>query len=760
MPSFVHSPLVWGLLAVGLPVLIHLINLLRQRRVQWAAMEFLLESQRKHRTWILLKQLLLLLLRMAAIACVVLMLAQPLLRNQWSQVFGAGDTHHIVLIDDSYSMSDRGADRSAFEHAKSVLARLAAEAQAQGSTQRMTVLRFSHASLGGGGAHPDLTSQILTADALRDLEDDLAEWSVSHTDAGPLAAIEAVDTLSQTDDVDRSVVYVLSDFRTRQWTDRPQLRSVLKKLSDEDHQLQMVNCSDDMRPNRAIARLAAVPGTRSAGLPVYVDVEVANYSSQQAESVEVRIEIDGQPFERDLLIPSIAPHESGTVRFAFKREQPGPVRLVARIDDDAVSLDNVRRTVVDLPDTARTLLLSPTLDNDDVKVIYAALESGESATGIHVDTHEPRFLRDASPADLRKYDAIYVVNVPRFDEPELAALEAYTAAGGGVAFFGGEMVSPEDYNSSLFREGQGIFPLPIARAKQLPVDRLETAPDIETKLNPYIAFRTGERNPLIDLVSIRYYLTTFRSWQPDNKTEVVAELRNGAPLVVVKQFGAGRVVAILTKASSSPTRDMPSWHNWHLNPDFPGMLNKIQAFLSPATHRTDSHLVEEEITIEFDAQAFEQQLEIEWPANDEAATTGPPRSVTIQAEPTPNRPDQCTAHVGSSPDESAQTRTDLSGFYLIKKKSRDGTEGITPVAVNVVAAEGDLAGLDGAQLATELPDVDFAYHQSGAFIVSDDSLPGTNLGPYLLYLLIGILVAEQLVAYSASYHSGSREATA
>ena len=49
-------------------------------------MEFLLLSQKKHRTWVIFKQLLLLLLRMAAIALVVLALAQPLLAGPLGQL--------------------------------------------------------------------------------------------------------------------------------------------------------------------------------------------------------------------------------------------------------------------------------------------------------------------------------------------------------------------------------------------------------------------------------------------------------------------------------------------------------------------------------------------------------------------------------------------------------------------------------------------------------------------------------------------------
>ncbi len=67
MPTFVHPAAVLAgacRSASALPVLIHLINMMRHRRVQWAAMEFLLASQKKNRTWVMLKQLLLLLLRM------------------------------------------------------------------------------------------------------------------------------------------------------------------------------------------------------------------------------------------------------------------------------------------------------------------------------------------------------------------------------------------------------------------------------------------------------------------------------------------------------------------------------------------------------------------------------------------------------------------------------------------------------------------------------------------------------------------------
>jgi hypothetical protein len=108
MPSFDFPPLLWwGLPLVAAPIIIHLINLLRHRRVQWAAMELLLASQRKYRTRVLLKQILLLALRVAAILGLVLALAQPRWKHAIGQMLGAGRTMHLVLLDDSYSMTDR-----------------------------------------------------------------------------------------------------------------------------------------------------------------------------------------------------------------------------------------------------------------------------------------------------------------------------------------------------------------------------------------------------------------------------------------------------------------------------------------------------------------------------------------------------------------------------------------------------------------------------------------------------------------------------
>ena len=65
-----------GAALVSSPIIIHLINRMRFRRIRWAAMEFLLKAQKRMRRKLIIEQLILLLLRCLLVALVGLLLAR------------------------------------------------------------------------------------------------------------------------------------------------------------------------------------------------------------------------------------------------------------------------------------------------------------------------------------------------------------------------------------------------------------------------------------------------------------------------------------------------------------------------------------------------------------------------------------------------------------------------------------------------------------------------------------------------------------
>src|SRR5437667_11010002 len=62
-----------GTALISLPIIIHLINRMRFKRVRWAAMEFLLKSQKRNRRRLTIEQLILLALRCLLVLLVVLL---------------------------------------------------------------------------------------------------------------------------------------------------------------------------------------------------------------------------------------------------------------------------------------------------------------------------------------------------------------------------------------------------------------------------------------------------------------------------------------------------------------------------------------------------------------------------------------------------------------------------------------------------------------------------------------------------------------
>ena len=89
-------------------------------------------------------------------------------------------------------------------------------------------------------------------------------------------------------------------------------------------------------------------------------------------------------------------------------------------------------------------------------------------------------------------------------QSEIAALEAYARAGGGVVFFAGPRTQADVVNRTLYRDGEGLFPVPLAG----PVDLLPDAnaadpvPDLVAEEHPAVAVLSGQRNPLLGAVRI------------------------------------------------------------------------------------------------------------------------------------------------------------------------------------------------------------------------------------------------------------------
>jgi hypothetical protein len=114
--SFLNPLLLFGLVGMAVPVVIHLLSRRTARRVEFSSLDFLRDLEKKSLRRLRARQLLLLLVRMVLVGCVAVAMARPVLSGAGG---GArGSTSAVVILDGSHSMTARHDGRTLFDAAR------------------------------------------------------------------------------------------------------------------------------------------------------------------------------------------------------------------------------------------------------------------------------------------------------------------------------------------------------------------------------------------------------------------------------------------------------------------------------------------------------------------------------------------------------------------------------------------------------------------------------------------------------------------
>ncbi len=783
LSTFAATALMAALAAV--PLIIHLINMMRHRRVEWAAMEFLLQSYKKQRNWIFLKQLLLLLLRMAAMVAIVAMLARLDTADQLAAMFGGTTTHHYVLLDDSYSMSDEGSGRAAFEAAKDVVSTIARRAAQEKTRQRITLVRFSRATLAPPQASSsvvvdarlDLNAEIVHAAFDEMLEEKRRIINVTQLSTGPQAALDIVKQLVAEAKGELAHVYLLSDFRRSEWRNPAEVRKSFQQLESAGADLHMVRCVSRQQPNLAITHLAPSDQTRAAGVPLYVVVKVKNFGPDPARKIPVKIKsvyfdpgletqanagkLDGQEVDLPtVLIDKVDAGETATRRVQVFFPTAGKHVVEASLPDDAVKADNVRTCAIDFPEGVPVLLVDDdsTVQND-AYYIASVFQPGQRArTGVRPEIKTSAFLRDTGASVLQTYQSIYLFNVVRLDENAVTNLRRYVEGGGGLAIFLGPKSSTDySFYNDLAAGPDGLFPVPLEGDAPLLRPAVGTdstddetvsvdpaVPDFRAEDHPVFTYLSGESNVYLRGVAVDRYFRTPASFEPppQSSTQIIARLRNRFPLAVAKQYGNGRVVAFLTTAA-------PLWNSWARDDSFGLMVLNLQSYLA-APGRSDLQLpVGGPLDLQLDVTRFFPEVGFYVPSISEGRRQKIVRNAVRPKEDSP----VMNAAIGRADDGTSRNgQTDRRGVYEAWPVTRKNQVQVERFALNVDPREGDLAVVEPTGLAAAMLPVTFELHQAEEYQYETSRRSSSNWTNALLILLICLLLAEQALAYSASYH--------
>ena len=614
-PAFVAG----GACLIASPILIHLINRMRYRRVRFAAMEFLLQSQQRNQRRLLIEQLLLLLLRILIVMGLVLLISRLILDPAQMSIFRGAQSHHVVLIDDSLSMRDRWGETNGFAEAIKVVNQLVAGGAQQPNTQKLTLIRLSQPE------QPFFVERNVNEDFVTELSSKLdpQSFKCTHQALDLTTGLQAAKKLLADEKGAIQHLHVLSDFRDHDWRDQKAIASAVEELTTAGVSVNLVRAVPEAHPNLGVTELTGDTQVAAVDVPLRMRVAVKNFGAQIASNVQLSIFDNNEKLPASVVFEKIDPQTEVTHDFEVRLATPTTHKLRVSLDADALPEDNTRSLAIDVPRTVPVLIIDGDPAGEDGSYIADAIAADPTATGYGAIVENVEYIR-RRPLD--GFACIYLLNVPELPADSIDALERYVSGGGGLAWYVGDAIRPAHYNDALFRNGTGLFPVPLDTAPtELPVDPTSTGADLLPSGHPLFRIFAGEDNALIKLVRIFKYFPTAKDWVRDDqqrkdRVQTIASLRNHDPLFLEHSFGKGRIITCLTTAQ-------PDWNNWATDNSFVVVQLELVKYLARTDHNPERRFVGEPIALSLDPAEYADSVEILAPGEEGDRTT------RIQASP-------------------------------------------------------------------------------------------------------------------------------
>jgi hypothetical protein len=429
MMTFLNPLVLFGLAAAAIPIIIHLLNIRKLRRVEFSSLRFLRELQKTRMRRVKLRQWLLLLLRTLIIVALVMAFARPALRGGLAGLIGThARTTSVVVLDDSPSMGIRSDRGIVFSRAKEA-ALQAASLLEEGD--EMVILRLSE------------TGRQVTPAPVRTREEAAALLGPAEVSAVTVPYGEAFGAaariLGESRNFNREL-YLLTDLQKTQFA--------VPESSDmfDDRVRVFVAAPSLPRPeNAGITDVAVASRILVPGRPVQVRTTVRNFGSAPMHNGLISVYLDGTRVLQQSA--DIAPGGTLATTLAVTPKRRGIIHGSVRLEDDVLEIDNRREFVVDVPENIRLLVAGPAEADTRLAALAFTLAGDSAAAALAVRTISEAQL---SSVDFAAFDAVITCGIRDFSPSEATRLAQFVAAGGGMLIFPGDATDLPNYNAGLF----------------------------------------------------------------------------------------------------------------------------------------------------------------------------------------------------------------------------------------------------------------------------------------------------------------------
>ncbi|HEX8342639.1 MAG TPA: BatA domain-containing protein [Tepidisphaeraceae bacterium] len=669
-----------GLLAVAIPVAIHLLNRRRYRVREWAAMQFLLAAMRRNRRRLQFEQWLLLAARCLLVALIGLALARPVGCSDGTLARMAGESAavHVIVIDDSYSMAYEAQRPDALTHLDQ--AKALARQLVTGLTSGSDSVAIVSASTPARGIILEPTYDLPAALAAIDR---VAQRNVGTDLVGAFTLAEQIAGRAPAGA--GKVLHVLSDATTSAWRNGNEaaLAAAGPRLAAA-FRVRHYNLSRHDQLNAAVIDVAPIGNLVRTRFANDFRAVARAYGGTSTSSLLWSVGDQTLPTGPAVLLNlQTEPITQSNVQL----RSGGPTVVTARLGvEDRLKTDNARYRTIDVASEMKVLIVEGRRGMNPLEgsAAFLNLALAPPAPDAQDGRQTASYVKTDRISDIElggrllgEYRAVMLADVAQVPAPLAEALASYVKSGGTVIWFMGEQVQRESYNATLLP--RGLLPGPLTQRQ---------TGDYTFAFNPagnlHVLLAAFANRPKSGLDTTR----VFTYWQvsPDEKSRpervldfsatatAGGERRSPDPAVTLHRLGEGRVVFVATSADDE-------WTNFPVKPAYIALVHEILAGTVAGSERWTNLLVGERVEIPVARQLGGTPRLID-PANGSEQ----PLEQTVKADG--------TAVYASPPIERP-------GVYRLQS----GPLGV-PVSVNVPADEADIRPLTDEAIRSALGDID------------------------------------------------------
>jgi hypothetical protein len=601
--------MLWWAAAAAVPILIHLFARQRFRRVSWAAMDFLKRAFQKTKRRLRLENLLILLLRVAAVVLLALALADPRIKSSLLDVGPDSRREVVIVFDNSFSMGYREASgetpfRRAHDQALKLVRTLRSE---RGDTA--TVI----------SAGKPAALKLSRAADLDRVASEIERIEIADTPTDLGSALRIV--LSVLEGLPRgSEVFILTDLQRvailppdesetaaggdhapkPDGTEPPKPSQLLGALLDQiklrGGRVSLVPAGTGDADNLAVTDVRMASKVSIVNLPVKFSATVKNFGQRPASGI-LNLFVDGaEAGVESQTIDLLPPGGTYAADFQHTFREPGPHEIDVRFTTDALEIDN-RRALSTIVESRLGVLLvdgstSPEPGEEASYFLRTALELGSSASRPPV--FQVKTVSDVAfdRENLADWDLVVLTNVSSVSDRRAHDIEEFVKRGGGFLVFLGETTAAATLNDLLWKDGAGVLPAAIGSAVG-EVSSRQPAFDIKPVVvdRPPLAYFADERiqAALIHVPIYRFFSVTPKAGATDVTVLAQFESHRAAvtppsPAILEKTLGRGRSILVTTSAD----RD---WNDLPVFPTYVPLVREIAYHLVRRAERFENLLV-------------------------------------------------------------------------------------------------------------------------------------------------------------------------